>query len=165
MIDMSSTFVLIVLFFVLACVVLFYIFTQQSLTDISNRLNKLQPPNPAARSPDVIRHERAYCHDQLVLLEVDISNNPRDVLTIEEIQDIDKARKKIKTCTDELKKTGDWIGLPFDLEWIEMLDRMPKVNALYRKSIEQPPSVEPTANELSSQAAPSAPAERGSRRG
>jgi hypothetical protein len=165
MINMSSTFVLIILFFVLACVVLFYVFTQQSLTEISNRLNKLQPPDTAARSPDVIRHERAYCHDQLVLLEVDISNNPRDDLTLEELQDIDKARKKIKACTDELKKTGDWIGLPFDLEWMEMLDRMPRVNALYRKSIEQPPPVEPTVNEPSSKAPPSAPVERGFRRG
>ena len=40
---MSSTFILLILFFMLICVVLFYVFTQQSLNDISSRLNRLQP--------------------------------------------------------------------------------------------------------------------------
>jgi hypothetical protein len=132
---MSSTFVLFILFFMLICVVLFYVFTQQSLNDISSRLNRLQPAAPVARTPDVIRRERAYSHDQLVLLEAELSTTGREALTEGEIQDIDKARKKIKTCVDELKASGDWIGLPFDFEWTEILDRMPHVNSLYRKAI------------------------------
>ena len=60
---MSSTFILFILFFMLICVVLFYVFTQQSLNDISNRLTRLQPAAPVARTPDVIRRERAYSHD------------------------------------------------------------------------------------------------------
>jgi hypothetical protein len=114
---MSSTFILFILFFMLICVVLFYVFTQQSLNDISSRLNRLQPTAPVARTPDVIRRERAYSHDQLVLLEADLSTTGREDLTEGEVQDIDKARKKIKICVDELKASGDWIGLPFDFEW------------------------------------------------
>ena len=132
---MSSTFVLFILFFMLICVVLFYVFTQQSLNDISSRLNRLQPAAPVARTPDVIRRDRAYSHDQLVLLEAELSTTGREDLTEGEVQDIDKARKKIKTCVDELKASGDWIGLPFDFEWTEILDRLPQVNTLYRKAI------------------------------
>ena len=132
---MSSTFILLILFFMLICVVLFYVFTQQSLNDISSRLNRLQPTAPVARTPDVIRRERAYSHDQLVLLEADLSTTGREDLTEAEVQNVDKARKKIKTCVDELKASGDWIGLPFDLEWTEILDRLPNVNSLYRKAI------------------------------
>jgi hypothetical protein len=49
---MSSTFILFFLFFVLICVVLFYVFTQQSLNDISARLTKLQKPEKVTRTPD-----------------------------------------------------------------------------------------------------------------
>jgi hypothetical protein len=132
---MSSTFILFILFFMLICVVLFYVFTQQSLNDISKRLTKMQTTAPAARTPDVIRRERAYSHDQIVLLEAELSTSGREDLTEAEIQEIDKARKKIKLCVDELKASGQWIGLPFDFEWTEILDRLPQVNALYRKAI------------------------------
>jgi hypothetical protein len=132
---MSSTFLLFLFFFLLICVVLFYIFTQKSLNDISNRLQRLQSATPTARTSDVIRRERAYFHDQLVLLEADISTTGREDLTEVEVVEIDKARKKIKICVDELKASGDWIGLPFDFEWTEILDRLPNVNNLYRKAI------------------------------
>ena len=132
---MGSTFILLILFFMLICVVLFYVFTQQSLNDIANRLTRLQPVAPVARTPDVIRRERAYSHDQIVLLEAELSTSDREDLTEAEVQDIDKARKKIKACVDELKASGDWIGLPFDFEWTEILDRLPHVNSLYRKAV------------------------------
>ena len=132
---MSSTFILFFLFFVLICVVLFYFFTQQSLNDISARLNKLQKPEKVSRTPDAIRRERAYSHDQIVMLEAQLINEAREDLTEAEMQEVDKARKKIKSCADELKAVGDWSGLPFDLEWNDILDRLPVLNGLYRKAI------------------------------
>jgi hypothetical protein len=123
------------LFFVLICVVLFYFFTQQSLNDISKRLNKMQKPERISRTPDAIRRERAYSHDQIVILEAQLITEGREDLTEAEMQEIDKARKKIKSCADELRALGDWIGLPFDLEWNDILDRLPVLNRLYRKAI------------------------------
>jgi hypothetical protein len=132
---MSSSVLLFFIFFLLICVVLFYVFTQQSLNDISKRINRLQSAAPIARTPDVVRRERAYSHDQIVLLEAELSSSGREVLTEAEVMEIDKVRKKIKICVDELKASGDWIGLPFDFEWTEILDRLPRVNSLYRKAI------------------------------
>ena len=132
---MSSTRILFFLFFVLICVVLFYVFTQQSLNDISARLTKLQKPEKVTRTPDAIRRERAYSHDQIVILEAQLINESREDLTEAEMQEIERARKKIKSCADELRALGDWIGLPFDLEWNDILDRLPVVNRLYRKAI------------------------------
>ena len=138
---MSSTLILFILFFVLICVVLFYFFTQQSLNDISKRLNKMQKPERISRTPDAIRRERAYSHDQVVILEAQLITD----LTETEMQEIDKARKKIKSCADELRAVGDWIGLPFDLEWNDILDRLPVLNRLYRKAIaEQVEALNPT---------------------
>ena len=31
---------------------------------------------------------------------------------------------------------GQWMGLPFDLEWVEIQQRQPKVNELYRVFVE-----------------------------
>jgi hypothetical protein len=142
---MSSTLILFILFFVLICVVLFYFFTQQSLNDISKRLNKMQKPERISRTPDAIRRERAYSHDQVVILEAQLITEGREDLTETEMQEIDKARKKIKSCADELRAVGDWIGLPFDLEWNDILDRLPVLNRLYRKAIaEQVEALNPT---------------------
>jgi hypothetical protein len=74
-------------------------------------------------------------HDQLVLLEADLTNNPREELTPEELASIDQISKTIRTCIAQLKKSDDWIGLPFDFEWTDILARLPRVNTLYRQAI------------------------------
>ena len=85
-----------------------------------------------------------------MVLEAELSTSKRESLTTEELESIDRARKTIKACIEELKLSGDWIGLPFDFEWTEMLARLPNVNTLYRKSEQQ--ALEPEGTE----AAPSA---------
>jgi hypothetical protein len=129
--------IIVFLILILMSFILFYFYTQQSLRDISNRLNTLQPSDANKRSPETIRRERAYCHDQLVVLEAELSTSRRESLTTEELESIDRARKTIKACIEELKHSGDWIGLPFDFEWTEMLARLPNVNTLYRNAEQQ----------------------------
>jgi hypothetical protein len=73
-------------------------------------------------------------HDKLVLLEADISKNHRESLTEEELKMFDVARHQIKASIAGLKSSGEWVGLPFEYEWTEMLDRLPNVLGLYRKS-------------------------------
>jgi hypothetical protein len=145
--DTALLVVILLLMLLLICFLLFYFFTQQSLRDITARLNiALQPPLAPKKNSESIRRERAFAHDQLVLLEADLTNNPRDELTAEELASIDQISRTIKACIAQLKKSGDWIGIPFDFEWADILVRAPKVNALYRKSIaiepEQQDSVE-----------------------
>jgi hypothetical protein len=55
-------------------------------------------------------------------------------LTEEELKMFDVARHQIKSCIAGLKSSGEWVGLPFEYEWTEMLDRLPNVLGLYRKS-------------------------------
>jgi hypothetical protein len=33
-----------------------------------------------------------------------------------------------------LKSNGGWIGLPFEFEWTEMLERLPNLQNLYKKA-------------------------------
>ena len=131
--------ILIVMLFILGmlCYILYHFFLHQSLQEISNRLELLQPSQPQKRSVDVIRLERAHSHDQLLLLEADLITHQRLSLSNDELQIIDKLRQSIKNCIEELKQMEEWIGLPFDFEWVEILDRLPMLNMLYRKSISE----------------------------
>jgi hypothetical protein len=135
--DTTNLIVILLLMLVLICFVLFYYLTQQSLRDISLRLTAMQPQvvQTPRRSQDTIRRERAFCQDKLAVLEASLSVNPRDSLTPEEVAAIDKIRKTVNTCIDELKSSGEWMGVPFDFEWNEILDRLPKVNLLYRSAL------------------------------
>jgi hypothetical protein len=130
-----SVFVIFLLFFLMAGLLVFYFQTQQSLRDITDRVGKLQP-QAAMRSPNAIRLERAAHQDRLVLLEANLNQTPRDILTEVELKQVDQARDAIKLCNDELKHTGEWIGIPFDFEWTEMFSRIPTLKARYAASVE-----------------------------
>ena len=130
-----SVFVIFLLFFLMAGLLVFYFQTQQSLRDITDRVGKLQP-QVAARSPNAIRLERAAHQDRLVLMEADLNQSPREILAESELMQVDQSRDAIKLCNDELKHTGEWIGIPFDFEWAEMFSRLPTLKARYAASVE-----------------------------
>ena len=136
--DTALTVVILLLTLLLILIVLLYFFTQQGFRDVVSRLGNTAPVPAAApaRSADAVRRERSVAHDQLVLIEADLSVNPRETLTPEEIESFEGSRKSIKVCNAELKKMGQWMGLPFDLEWVEIQQRQPKLNDLYRKFVE-----------------------------
>jgi len=136
---MTTFLPLVTLLLILAmmCFLLYYFYIQQSLETLSRQLANMQSPPASVRGPDMIRREKAYRHDQLFLLEADLTNYPRELLNEEEMAVVDVARKNIKLCIDELKQSGDWLGLPFDFEWSEMVDRVPQVISLYRLTLAQ----------------------------
>ena len=139
--DTALTVVIILLTLLLVLILLLYFFTQQGFKDVVSRMgNTAAPAAQAAAEPkrnaDAVRRERSVAHDQLVLMEADLSINPREALTPEDIESFEGSRKSIKICNAELKKMGQWMGLPFDLEWVEIQQRQPQLNELYRKFVE-----------------------------
>ena len=126
--------VIAVLFILLAGFLIFYFQTQQNFQEISEKLEEIQHPHGSMLPSETLKRDLAMHHDKLVLLEADISKNNRESLTEEELQMFDVARQHIKASIAGLKSSGDWVGLPFEYEWTEMLDRLPNVLGLYRKS-------------------------------
>lgn len=137
-----------VLFLLLAGFLIFYFQTQQNFKEISEKLEEIQHPHTGPRSTESLKHDLAVHHDMLVLLEAEISKNKRESLTEDELKTFDVARHKIKACIAGLKANGDWIGLPFEYEWVEMLERLPNVLSLYRKA-----EADKQARELAQEAA------------
>jgi len=139
--DTALIVVILLLTFLLVLVILLYFYTQHGFRDLASRMAPdLAVPSAAAakpqRNPDAVRRERSVAHDKLVLLEAELSITPREALTPEEIETFESTRKTIKACNDSLKSMGAWIGLPFDLEWVEIQQRQPQLNELYRAFVE-----------------------------
>lgn len=128
---------LIVLIILMSVALLLYHLTRQDLQVLSGRLNamdttKVSPP----RNSDTVRRERSAAFDKLVMLEASFNGQQRDQLTAEELDLFEDARRIIKACNAELKRTKDWMGLPFDLEWAEVKERVPRSGLLYRQAVE-----------------------------
>ncbi len=128
---------LFVFLLIMAGVGLLYLLIQQRLNEISARLSSMQAPatQKPARSSDDVRRALAVAQDQLVVLEARLVSEALETLATEDIQTFEQARKKVKTCIDKLKASGEWIGLPFDFEWPELQARLPRLDALYRQAV------------------------------
>lgn len=130
---------LILLILLLLASVLLYYFTQQDLRNIAERLNTLDAAKtqaPPPRKAEGIRRDRSAALDKLALLEASFSASPREELTPEELDTYEQCRRAIQTSIAELKRANEWMGLPFDLEWAEVQERLPRLTGLYRRAVE-----------------------------
>ena len=139
---MNVTLVLLTCFFFAALLGagIFYYLTLRNLAHIRREVDLLQIRARAERASSMLRAERSRCQQELQALETDLGALDRSALTPQEVTLVDNLRKSIKECVDALKNAGDWLGLPFDLEWIDVLQRLPRLNALYRASLDNPPT-------------------------
>jgi len=130
------TVLLVLLLMLMAVALTLYYMTQQDLKKVSARLQALEPPKPS-RSADMVRRERLAAYDKLVMLEASLSTEPREELSAEDIAVFEEGRRAFKACNAELQRMQEWMGLPYDLDWPDVMQRLPRVIDLYRKAVEQ----------------------------
>jgi len=121
------------IFIVLACMLIFYLQTQQSLSEIRDELHEMQEQNASKLPAETLKRDMAANHDKLVLLEAEISKYHRESLTEDEIKTFVTSRNQIQKDIASLKANGHWVGIPFEFEWAELSDRLPNLVGLYRK--------------------------------
>ena len=131
---MNLTLVILIFFFLAAVIAaaVFYYLTLQNLAAVKREVDKLRDQADDARSSALLRNERARCYQQLLALESAIQGGQRDRLSSEEMAMVELNREEIQNCVNALKKSGNWMGIPFDLDWQEMWDKLPQLRALYR---------------------------------
>lgn len=135
---------LVLLLMLMAVALIMYYTTQQDLKTVSARLNALEPAKPA-RSADLVRRERSAAYDKLVMLEASFSSQPREELTPEDIAVFEESRQVFKACNAELQRMQAWLGLPYDLDWTDAMDRLPRTIRLYRDAVEEAAAQAPAA--------------------
>jgi hypothetical protein len=136
---MNLTLVLLIFFFLVAVLgaAVFYYLTLQNLAAVKREVNKLRDQADDARASALLRNERARCYQQLKALEADIQSRQRDSLSNEETAMVELNREEIQNCVNALKKSGNWMGLPFDLDWQDMWGNLPQLKNLYRATVMQ----------------------------
>ena len=109
------------------------VFVQQSgsLRELRDKLQSVQDEARIRKNPDTLRRERVAVLDPLLLLETQLSDREPLLLSEEELGLIAGSRERIMTISQQLKALNDWIGAPYDLEWVEYLERLPRMKALY----------------------------------
>ena len=109
------------------------IFVQQSgsLRELRNKLQSVEDEAKNRKNPDAMRRERVAVLDPLLRLESQLNDRDPPELSEEELAMISVSREHIMSISHQLKGVGDWIGAPYDLEWVEYLERLPKMKALY----------------------------------
>lgn len=136
---MNLTLVLLIFFFLAAVLgaAVFYYLTLQNLAAVKREVNKLRDQADDARASALLRNERARCYQQLLALEADMQARQRDSLSNEETAMVEVNRDEIQNCVNALKKSGNWMGLPYDLDWQDMWDKLPQLRSLYRATVLQ----------------------------
>ena len=109
------------------------IFVQQSgnLRDLRDKLQSVQDEVKKRKNPDTLRRERVAMLDSLLLLETQLNERDPPTLEAQELDLITASRERIIAITQDLKAVQDWIGAPYDLEWIEYLERLPRLKSFY----------------------------------
>jgi len=136
---MNITLIILIFFFLAAVITasVFYYLTLQNLAAVKREVDKLRTQADDARASAVLRNERARCYQQLLALESSLQSQPRDSLGAEELAMVDINREEIRNCVEALKRSGNWMGLPYDLDWQDMWENLPSLQKLYRVTVTQ----------------------------
>jgi hypothetical protein len=128
MMDSLLPAVVVVLIVVLIVVMLVFFQNQQvrQLQGIYDRLGAMKAGDEPKQDPEALRRERAERIGGLVMLEADLARTGRDP-TEDELASVDAARAAVRSTNEALKQADEWMGPPFDLEWVEILERMPEI--------------------------------------
>ena len=151
---MNLTLIILIFFFLAAVItaaVLYYL-TLQNLAAVKREVDKLRTQADDARASAVLRNERARCYQQLLALDSGLQSQPRESLGAEELAMVDINREEIRNCVEALKRSGNWMGLPYDLDWQDMWENLPALQKLYRVT-----AVQEAGQGIAGTASPAAP--------
>ena len=140
------------LMFIIMLIVLFQQYQQNiQFKEIQDRLREMRRIEALEQEAAALRREKAALLEPLNTLEAQIFQQKLNTLTPEELMAIDDIRGKVKERTDSLKKMGQWMGPPFDLEWPELLEHLPIIKQLYTAAsfVERPTVPEQTTSSSS----------------
>jgi hypothetical protein len=110
--------------------------------EIQARLREIRDAELREQKANALRAERTAVMDPITMLEATVQSRSDKALTEEELYQVEAARARIKAITDELMHNQQWLGTPYDLEWHELLERIPLVRGAFLAANFVPPQPE-----------------------
>jgi len=99
--------------------------------EIQARLREIRDAELREQKANALRAERTAIMDPITMLEATVQSRTDRSLTDEELYQVEAARTRIKAITDELMHNQQWLGVPYDLEWHELIERIPTVRSAF----------------------------------
>lgn len=132
---MDNMFSLTVVIFLVALVIIVIIIQQiqqnAQYRAIQQRLQDIHDAEMREERARGLRQDRSQIISQLESLEALLQNQSVTALAEEDAVVIDQLRSKVKHINDEITSLRQWIGAPFDFEWTEILERVPRIRSLF----------------------------------
>ena len=116
--------------------------------EIQARLREIRDAELREQKANALRAERTAVMDPITMLEATVQSRSDKALTEEELYQVEAARARIKAITDELMHNQQWLGTPYDLEWHELLERIPIVRGAFLAANFAPPQPELTKSDV-----------------
>jgi len=131
-------------FILLIGLIVLVIITQQfqqnrQYAEIQARLREIRDAEVREQKANALRAERTAVMDPITMLEATVQSRSDKSLTEEELYQVESARTRVKAITDELMHNQQWLGAPYDLEWHELLERIPLVRVGFLAANFNPP--------------------------
>ena len=148
-------------FILLIGLIVLVIITQQfqqnrQYAEIQARLREIRDAELREQKANALRAERTAVMDPVTMLEATVQSRSDKSLTEEELYQVESARTRVKAITDELMHNQQWLGTPYDLEWHELLERIPLVRGAFLAANFAPPQPELPTSDQGATSAPSA---------
>ena len=99
--------------------------------EIQDRLREIRHAEMMEQQALSLRTERSSIMDPLNVLEASLQTRSVSALSADELNLVDNARKRMKAVNETLIGNRQWMGAPFDLEWHEILERLPIIRKAY----------------------------------
>ena len=125
--------------------------------EIQARLREIRDAELREQKANALRAERTALMDPITMLEATVQSRADRSLTDEELYQIEVARTRIKAISDELMHNQQWLGVPYDLEWHELIERIPTVREAFLAANFSPPQQELPAGDAPTTSSSSAP--------
>ena len=114
--------------------------------EIQDRLREIRQAEMLEQQSLALRTERSSVLDPINVLEATLQSKGQGSLSSEELTFVDNARRRVKAINDTLIGNRQWMGAPLDLDWHDVLDRLPIVKKAYlAASFADPVPVDPAA--------------------
>ena len=124
--------------------------------EIQARLREIRDAELREQKANALRVERTAVMDPITMLEATVQSRSDKALTEEELYQVESARTRVKAITDELMHNQQWLGTPYDLEWHELLERIPLVRGAFLAANFAPPQAELPKTDVSTISTPPA---------
>ena len=98
-------------------------------------------PNPKLESrqvdgPHHLRREKAFYIFRLTSLNDELETTTHPILTDFDMKTIELTHLRVQEINDHMIKNGDWLGPPYDLEWVDIFSQLPRLrHAFLEKSL------------------------------